>query len=210
MLASAVVQAPDGDEELAVRQSALRAEAASLLNELDRSQIFADLGPPAVTGSYVSELMCWRDLDVMLLVGPRCTPRDVVQLIARIVGTIPGVIGFDYRDERAGQSPTGQIRDERYHLPILVERDAGVWRLDLTLWLNDPHENITSRHRALRDGMTQEQRAAVLRIKDVWCRLPTYPDQIGGSEIYTAVIEDGVETPDQFRGWLADRGLQEH
>ena len=46
---------------------------------------------------------------------------------------------------------------------------------------------------ALRDSITDEQRAAVLRIKDVWFRLPSYPDQIGGFEIYTAVIDDGVQ-----------------
>jgi hypothetical protein len=48
---------------------------------------------------------------------------------------------------------------------------------------------------------------AVLRIKDVWFRLPSYPDEIGGFEIYFAVIEDGVRTPDEFRSWLVHRGL---
>ena len=49
----------------------------------------------------------------------------------------------------------------------------------------------------------------MLRIKDVWFRRPSYPDQIGGLEIYTAVIEDGVRTPEEFRSWLADRELLE-
>jgi hypothetical protein len=29
------------------------------------------------------------------------------------------------------------------------------------------------------------------------------------SEIYTAVIDDGVRTLEQFRRWIADRGLPE-
>jgi hypothetical protein len=33
------------------------------------------------------------------------------------------------------------------------------------------------------DSITDEQRAAVLRINDVWFRLPSYPDQVGGFEI---------------------------
>jgi hypothetical protein len=37
--------------------------------------------------------------------------------------------------------------------------------------------------------------------------MPSYPDEIGGFEIYTAVIEDGVGTPEQFGDWLKDRGL---
>jgi hypothetical protein len=200
------VQGPASDHELAARQSALQAEAAQLLEELDRSEIFSDIGPVEVTGSYLSNLMCWRDLDVMLLVGPDYTPPDVLSLIARVV-ELPGVVGFDYRDERADRSPTGLVREERYHVPFLLKRGAGIWRLDLTLWLHDLHENNTAWHKALRDSITDEQRAAVLRIKDVWFRHPSYPDQIGGFEIYTAVIEEGVRTPERFRVWLASRGL---
>jgi hypothetical protein len=198
------VQAPASDEELAARQSALRAEATALLDELDRSGVFADIGPLEVTGSYISHLMCWRDLDVMLLVGADYGPRDVLHLISQIM-KLPGVVGFDYRDERADRSPTGEVRDERYHVPIRLERAAGSWRLDLSLWLHDIHDNVTAWHQELHNKITDEQRAAVLRIKDVWFRLPSYPDEIGGFEIYTAVMDDGVRTPEEFRDWLADR-----
>jgi hypothetical protein len=200
------VTTPAADDVLAARQSALRAEAAELLEELDRSRVFTGLEPLAVTGSYVSELMCWRDLDVMLLVGADYRPQDVLQLISRVI-EFPGVIGFDYRDERADRSPTGQRRDERFHIPFMIDRGGRIWRLDLTLWLHDLHQNITTWHESLRDSINDEQRAAVLRIKDVWFRLPDYPDQIGGFEIYTAVIEDGVRTPEEFGSWLAERGL---
>ena len=96
-------------------------------------------------------------------------------------------------------------RRPRYHVPFQLARAAGIWRLDLSLWLHDLHENVTAWHVALRDSITAEQRG-VLRIKDV-VRLPSYPDHIGGLEIYTAVIDDAVRTPEQFRRWLADRGL---
>ena len=199
------MQAPPGDHELAARQSALQVEAGELLDELGRSGIFSDIGPLEVTGSYISGLMCWRELDVMVLVGPDYSPGDVLRLITRVM-ELPGVIGFDYRDERADRSPTGLAKEERYHVPFLLDRAGGIWRLDLTLWLHDLHENVTAWHKALRDSITDEQRAAVLRIKDVWFRRPSYPDQIGGSEIYAAVIDDGVGTPEEFRTWLADRG----
>jgi hypothetical protein len=204
LLASLRVQAPASDTELAARQSMLHAEAAALLDELDRSGVFAGIGPLEVTGSYISHLMCWRDLDVMLRVGADYSPQDVLHLISQIM-ELPGVVGLDYRDERAHRSPTGEVRDERYHVPILLERAAGIWRLDLSLWLHDIHDNVTAWHQELRNKITDEQRAAVLRIKDVWFRLPSYPDEIGGFEIYTAVMEDRVRTPEEFRDWLADR-----
>jgi hypothetical protein len=207
-LASRLVQRPGTDEELATRQAGLQAEAAELLDELDRSGAFADLGPLAVTGSYISGLMCWRDLDVGLLVGADYSPTDVMQLVSRVL-ELPGVIGFDYRDERGDRSPTGQVKEERYHLPFLFERGDSIWRVDLTLWLHDPHENVTAWHRSLRESITPDQRAAALRIKDVWYRQPSYPEHVGGFEIYTAVIEDGIRTPEQFRRWLAARGFPE-
>ena len=43
----------------------------------------------------------------------------------------------------------------------------------------------------------------------MWIRLPSYPDHIGGLEIYTAVIDDAVRTRSNRR-WLADRGLPTH
>jgi hypothetical protein len=206
LLPSPNVRAPANDTELAARQSALLAEAAALIDELDRSEVFSEIGQLEVTGSYISNLMCWRDLDVGLLVGADYSPRDVLHLISRIIIELPGVVGFDYRDERGDRSPTGLVKEERYHLPFLLDRGGNMWRVDLTLWLHDIHENVTVWHRELRNKITDEQRAAALRIKDVWFRLPSYPDQIGGFEIYTAVI-DGVRTPEEFHRWLVDREL---
>ena len=98
--------------------------------------------------------------------------------------------------------PTGTARDERYHVVITVDRAGTRWRIDLTLWLNDPHANVTAYHETLRDTVTEEQRDAILRIKDVWHRRPDYPDEVGGFDIYRAVLEHDVRTPEQFAQWL--------
>ena len=194
------------DGELAARQSALQAEATALLDELDQSGVFAGLVPLEVTGSYISNLMCWRDLDVGLLVGPDCDPRDVLRLISRVI-EIPGVVGFDYRDERGDRSSTGLVREERYHVPFLLDREAGRWRLDLSLWLHDLHQNVTAFHEGLRDSITDEQRAAVYASRTCGSGCRAIPMRLVASKIYTAVIEDGVGTPEQFGDWLKDRGL---
>jgi hypothetical protein len=196
------------DEELSTRQAALRAEAGEVLGALDLAAIVSGTGSMVFTGSYVSHLMCWPELDVMVHVGAGFTPHDVLRLLHRVVAR-PGVVGFDYRDERGPRSPTGTTRDERYHVPIAFAFNGREWRIDLTLWLNDPHDNLLAWHENLRDTITADQRAAVLRIKDVWHRRPGYPEQVGGLQIYTAVIEDGVRDPDQFATWLVDHGFLE-
>jgi len=199
------VTPPASEEELSRRQAALQAEAGKVLAELDLAAIVAGTGPMLLTGSYVSHLMCWPELDVMVHAGAAFTPHDVLRLLQRIVAH-PGVVGFEYRDERGPRSPTGTTRDERYHVPIAFAFNGRAWRIDLTLWLNDAHANLLVWHEILRDTITADQRSAVLRIKNVWHRLPSYPDQIGGLQIYTAVIDDGVRTSEQFAAWLVNHG----
>jgi hypothetical protein len=194
------------NEQLSARQAALQGEARGVLAEVDFASRFDDVGPVLVTGSFVSGLMIWRDLDVMVLAGPDFSPWDVLRLIGRVL-EVPGVVSFEYRDERGVRSPTGQVRDERYHVPIMLRRGVVDWRLDLTVWLHDLHQNLTDWHEQLRERITAEQRAAVLRIKDVWHRRPSYPDQVSGAEIYTAVIEDGIRDPEEFAAWLTAKGL---
>jgi hypothetical protein len=180
---------------LLARQDELQAEARQVLAALGEQ-----VGGLQPTGSFVSGLMVWRDLDVMLLGGPQFAPEDVLELLTKVV-RVPGVTGFHYADERSPRSPTGERRDERYHVAAALND----WRIDLSIWLHDPHDNVTAWHRELARRVTGRQRLTILQIKDVWHRRPEYPDEVSGFEIYTAVLEHGVSTPDDFGQWLAKR-----
>ena len=92
-------------------------------------------------------------------------------------------------------------------MPFDLDAGKGRWRVDLSVWLRDLHGHIADWHTRLRDTITDQQRLAVLRIKDVWHRLPSYPDEVSGWEIYTAVLRDGVRTPEQFARWLTTNGF---
>ena len=180
-----------GDADLIARQAALQRSGAGLLARL------APLGPLMPTGSFVSGLMVWPDLDVMLLGGPSFGPHDVLALLGRVVD-MPGLTAFACTDERGERSPTGERRDERFHVALR----AGEWQVDLSVWLHDDHANVTAYHRHLAASLTDEQRLTILRIKDAWHRRPEYPDEVGGSDVYTAVLDHGVRTPEQFGAWL--------
>jgi hypothetical protein len=124
-----------------------------------------------VVGSYLSGLMCWRDLDICLLAGVDCSPTDVLELLKRVV-ELPGLVGFSYRDERGERCPTGEARDERYHVPFDLDAGQGRWRIDLSVFLRDLHSHVADWHAQLRDTITDEQRLAVLRIKAPPAELP--------------------------------------
>ena len=55
--------------------------------------------------------------------------------------------------------------------------------------------------------LTEESRLTILRLKDVWYRLPHYPDVVSAWEIYEAVLDHGVRTLDELDRFLAARGL---
>ncbi len=61
---------------------------------------------------------------------------------------------------------------------------------------------MTAYHRHLAASLTDEQRLTILRIKEVWHRRPEYPGEVGGIDVYTAVLDHGVRTPEQFGAWL--------
>jgi hypothetical protein len=189
-------------EILLRQQRALQDEAAAVITELDLSRRLASFGPAYLTGSFVSGLMVWRELDIMFLGGPELSPTDVLTGLTRLV-VLPGIVGFEFVDERGNRSPTGQPRDERFHVAVSYLRSGDTWRLDLTFWLHDAHENLTVWHQNLRDSLTAEQREAILWIKDVWCRRDEYPGSISGLDIYQAVLEHDVRTPVEFQQWLA-------
>ncbi|MFI5912402.1 hypothetical protein [Dactylosporangium sp. NPDC051541] len=181
------------DDELLARQAALQADGAALLAEFD----FAVFGAVLLAGSYVSGLMVHPEVDVMVHAGPGFEPGRVLEwVVAR-----PGVLGVDYRDERGPRSPTGTLRDERYHVEVTVDFHGRAWRLDLTLWLHDPHANVTEWHERLRDRLTGAQRLAILRVKDWWHGRRGYQGQL----VYSAVLDGGVRTVAEFADWLAAR-----
>lgn len=170
------------------RPEELQAEARSVLALLE------PLGQIIPTGSYVSGLMVWRDLDVMLLGGPGFSPADVLALLGR-VAEIAGVSAFSYLDERDGEP-----RDQRYRVTITL----GEWRVDLSVWLHDDHTDVSEWHRELAGRLSDEERQAILAIKNVWHQRPEYPDEVCGWDICTAVLEYGVRTAVEFGVWLRE------
>ena len=138
------------DDDLLARQAALQDEARQVLAGLDLAGLVADVGPMLVTGSFVSGLMCWRELDVMVHAAVTSPPRRDGPL-ARIVP------GWGHRPTTA-TGPLGVPASSRggTYPPVTAARGAP------RRW---PH-------------------------------------------IYTAVLDDGIRTVDEFAAWLAQHGLE--
>jgi hypothetical protein len=197
---------PASAAELLHRADLLQAEAAEVIADLDLLALLGRVGEVEQLGSSVSGLMVWRDIDFVA----RCrdlTPSRAWDALRPLL-TNPGLTRLNYRNEAGERSPTGQAADQRFYFVTYVETAAGhEWKIDLSLWLSDAPRPHLAQLADLRRRLTDETRLAILWIKDVWHRLPTYPDEVSGVDVYDAVLEHGVRTPDQFAAYLRQRGL---
>lgn len=192
--------------ELLRRQEALQAEALQVVEDLDLMDLLRHAGRVEQIGSSVSGLMVWRDIDLSVLCRDLTLERAFETM--RPLLTDPTVIRAEYRDETGSHAPSELRGDERYYFVLHHETSEGhEWKTDISFWLSDePRDHLPYLER-LAARLTDETRLSILWIKDVWRHLPTYPYEVGGFDIYDAVLEHGVRTPSGFDVYLRERGL---
>ena len=192
--------------DLLRRQDALQAEARRVVAEFDLVPLLSRAGRVEQVGSSVSGLMVWRDLDFSVLCRDLTAERAFEAI--RPLLTHPRVTQFDYRNQTGHRAPPVIRGDERYYFSAHCETVAGEdWKIDVSFWLSDAPRDYLPYAERLKRQLTDETRLAILWIKDVWHRLPTYPDEGGAFDVYEAVLREGVRTPEQFDVYLRERGL---
>ncbi|MFJ9844129.1 hypothetical protein ACIRYZ_27460 [Kitasatospora sp. NPDC101155] len=202
--------APTTDDDLLRRQAELRAEADAVNADLGLDALLGALGTPVRVGSSALGLMVRRDLDVTV-VCPRLDAsvhERVAALGARLAlhervrqvrfrndtgawNADPGAypdglyLGLSYRSPQ-GRSPGGR------------SPAGNDWTLDLW-FVDDPDRQPDLAHlRELPPRLTPQTRAAILRIKHAWAQSPEYGRSVRGWDVYRAVLEDGVRSPEEF------------
>lgn len=163
-------------------------------------------GKPEQIGSSVSGLMVWRDIDFNVLCSHRslCGICETMQPLL----TNPLITKLHYSHESEGHIPGELLGDERYYFVTYYETEAGhEWKIDLSFWLSEKPRAQLAHLEYLFERLTDESRLAILWIKAIWLHFPSYPYQESGTDIYDAVLEHGVRTPAQFKGYLFERGM---
>ena len=186
------------------RQDTLQAEANRLVEQLDLSTMLGRAGRFERLGSSVSGLMVWRDLGASCgRLSPERAWETVVPLAAH-----PRTTRLCYRNEVGRLAPAELRGYGRYYFVAHHETDAGdEWKIDISLWSPESPAGPLAHAEELRGRLTPETRLAILWIKDAWHRLPSYPDAVSGMDIYDAVLEHDVRTPEQFGSYLSRQGL---
>ncbi len=187
------------------QQDSLQAEAAALLAQVDLLRHLGVVGQAELIGSAALGLMVWRDIDIMVAAPGLSAARAFAALSPLI--TDPRVTQLRYVNHSGRFNATGVPEDERYYFATLYRVDnEAEWKLDISFWLADqPRHEIAALDATLRQ-LSDATRIAILWIKEVWHRQPTYRTAVLSIDIYDAVLMHGVRTPSAFERYLRERG----
>ncbi len=188
--------------ELLRRAGELTAGAAEVVANLKIGEMVRDLGELAQLGSSVTGLMTWRDIDFTVF-SPGATPEHVWAALHPLL-IDPRLVQLTFRNDSGARTPAGNPSDARYYLVLQIETaPETVWKIDISVWLAESKDHQVAETAALRRRLAPETRLAILWIKDIWHRKPEYPLQVSGIDIYHAVLDHGVRTPNEFAAWLS-------
>ena len=175
------------DDEMVERAAALRAEGRAFLDRHAVERRLAGAGRVELVGSFVTDLMVWRDLDVC--VDARDLTRPAAWALVRPFVDVADRVRYEHLDEP----------DDRRHYFVL--RVDG-WKLDLSLFTDGIPPEVDAFQRELLGRLDDDLRVAILRLKELWHRRPEYPEVVGVYEICRAVL-GGARTPEELDAVLS-------
>ena len=188
-------------EEIERTAEALRREGRRLLDETGLLALLSAYGRPHPTGSFVLDLMAWRDLDIELVAEALTVERFFD--LGREIATRLKPARMSFRDERIMETPG--LPNGLYWGIYLPEPEA--WKIDL--WAVDQAEQDRRSPYAawVQNALTAESRRTILEIKSAVWNDPGYRRAYSSKDIYDAVLSEGVADLTGFLGYLRSKGL---
>jgi hypothetical protein len=189
--------------QLLRRQDVLQAEVRQVLADLNLMTVLTKAGRPMQIGSSVLGLMTWRDIDIHVYCNP--VSADLAFETMRPLASHPGITKLRYANWR-GPFATATLPDG-YYWGVRYDRGTDQeWKIDVWFLPEDAPRPELEHLETIKGRLTPESRLAILWLKDIWHRHPTYRHGVGSMDIYDAVLKQGVRTPAAFETYLVERG----
>lgn len=176
----------------------IKDEADEILYRQGLFAILSKYGVPHITGSYSLNLMTWRDLDIYIQ-KENIGEAEFFQLGAEINKKF-NPVKMSYRNERITQ--TKGLPHGLYWGVYLGNERKGAWKIDV--WAVDEKEC----HRLLKfcddiaAKLSSPSKEIILAIKSGCWQDPEYRRSYTSSDIYTAVLDNGITNIEEFRSYL--------
>jgi hypothetical protein len=148
--------------------------------------------------------MVRRDIDVTSLCP--ALEADNVFAVGRALAAHPRVHRLMFRND-TGSWNTDPAYPDGLYWGVGYRADTGEdWNLDLWFIREGTTQYDLEHLRTLVPRLDRETRVAILRTKEALAESPSYGREVHGYDVYTAVLDGGVRTPEGFAAWLGDRG----
>jgi len=174
----------------------LAAAAAAVRADLGLDDLLGTLGEVHLVGSAAHGLMVWPDLDMTVV----CDRLDVSALssAATVLVSHPRVRQLTFRNDSGQWNTNPDAYPDGIYWGIDYRDGQRVWNIDIW-FVTDADRQPDLRHvRELASRLTPETRSAILDIKRAWASRPEYRSTVTSYDIYTAVLDRGVRTPEEF------------
>ena len=176
----------------------IRREADEILHQKGLLSLLKGYGIPHIAGSYVLQLMTWRDLDIYLEADEIVEAR-FFHLGGQIAATLCPV-KMNFRNERIGQ--TEGLPRGLYWGVYLGDERRGDWKIDIWTLDRDQYQQAIAYEADLARRLTPETRLSILAIKSQCWQDPGYRRSFSSQDIYRAVLEEGVTSMNEFEAFL--------
>ena len=179
--------------DLIKQQEELQKEGYQILQELKLVEILSPFGEVDIGGSLKTGLMVWRDIDIGVLSIPS---EDEIWKIARIILDKPYVNSITIINNIKKQNP---IHPNGWYLGIKYGKEGVVWKIDLW-FVNKKGDRAFEKW--LLSKINDDNKRIILQIKSQVWESPKYKKTIFSTDIYKAVIENGVRDLEGFKKYL--------
>ncbi|SFS76120.1 hypothetical protein [Paenibacillus sp. BC26] len=191
------------NSELEALNTLIKTEADGLLYLNGLTQVLEKYGGVFISGSYFLDLMTWRDLDIYLA-NDKMNEETFFELGKEISLCIKPS-KMNYRNEFIGQT---EHLPKGYYWGCYATFNSNDWKIDVWAISSKKFEQKQQKIEELKSQINAVQRLAILKLKNSLFNHPLYRKKFFSVDIYNAVIEDNINSEENFKNWLeAKRGV---
>ena len=188
------------DEQLITRAKSLQEEAQRILQEINLLSIIGTISEPEIVGSVKNGLMIMPDIDIHAWVKEPDLGA-VANLLSTLtkMPTIQMVHFNNYRELRRDFRKDRINFPHAYYVGMRTTQPSGEWKIDM--WFGKRGE-VGDYDATELDTITDEQRLAILRLKEAWKDGKGYRDGVISTDFYKAVMRHNVKDEKGFVEYL--------
>lgn len=189
--------------QLSETATSLKNVANKVLIDWDLLNFLNKYGTPYIVGSVELGLMTSRDIDIETISSNVPTKNDIMEIAGYLFNKIGvrKVTPIDYSDGDGVKKPKGLYVGAEY-----IDKENNKWKVDVWLLTKDSARTKDTTE-TLKQKLTPEFKEIILNIKSQLSSHPKYRKEITSVDIYTAVMDNGIKSLEDFKRYLNQKGI---